>query len=82
MKIFKDNFSVKVQNNIYKISEELKYPPNELIFKEFELSDQSIYLIIDGRVELFYNQGGFLKSEETKQFVPGGIQRTSTLATN
>ena len=55
MRIFNSTFSEKIKNNIYKISEELKYPPNEVIFKENDLSDPSIYLIIDGRVELFYN---------------------------
>ncbi|KAL4463448.1 hypothetical protein ABPG73_016411 [Tetrahymena malaccensis] len=51
--IFKDNFSQKINKSIVFIMEEVLVSPNEIIFQENDIDDQSIYFIQSGIVEIY-----------------------------
>ena len=48
MSIIKNKFSNIILSHLYKIIEEIRVPPGEVIFKENDTDDLSIYFICDG----------------------------------
>ncbi|EGR32373.1 hypothetical protein IMG5_085560, partial [Ichthyophthirius multifiliis] len=52
--IFTKNFSISTLNKLVFRMKEVIILPNEIIFKEEEIDDQSIYFIEDGIIEIFH----------------------------
>ena len=55
MKAFSTNFSNKFLNRMASIIEEIRVPPNEIIYENDDKFDKSFYYLLSGEIELFLN---------------------------
>ena len=79
--VFGKNFSEQFLRRLAFIIEEVHVPPDEHIYKQEDLKDCSIYLLISGEIELFLENSGNLANKGIKKTVLQKLSRGQPFGT-